>query len=249
LKISTDRAVTVEKCGRHSMKTIEFVGPPGSGKTTIALRLAKALEAHGVNAELVDAKFFHSRKIPKVRLIKALAPAVRDFLRMLPIVVLTSRASLLETVKWNRVIRVLVRTILARVLVERAVKVRPSITILEPGYLMMLVNAGMYAPPVAERIWTQKRLRRIRSADFIVVFSISPEIASRRMEGRTRGRPTRMRTLDNEKQGDVIVRASALAKKCATVSGYQQSRIIEVETGRTDPDQIVEIILRGCGYG
>lgn len=229
------------------MKTIEFVGPPGSGKTTIALRLAKALEAHGVTAELVDAKFFHARKIPKVELIKALAPAARDFLRMLPIVVLTSRASLLETVQWNRVIRVLIRTILARILVERVVKVRPSITILEPGYLMMLVNAGMYASPVAERIWTQKRLRRIRPADLIVVFSISPEIANRRMEARERGRPTRMRSLESDEQVKVINRASALAKKCASLSGYRKSRIIEVDTSGIDTDEIIDSVLRECG--
>jgi thymidylate kinase len=111
----------------------------------------------------------------------------------------------------------------------------------------MLVNAGMYASPIAERIWTQKRLRRIRPADLIVVFSISPEMANRRMEARARGRPTRMRSLESEEQAEVINRASALAKKCASLSGYRKSRIIEVDTSRIYPDEIIDNVLRECG--
>ena len=109
---------------------------------------------------------------------------------------------------------------------------------------MILVNAGMYAMPPSENLWSPKNFSSVRPADIVVVLTVSPEESFRRMENRPRGRPQRMRSLADKEQLEVITRACHFAKKSSDLADTRITQKIEIDATSASAEKIANTVFQ-----
>ncbi len=235
------------------MKTIEFIGPPGSGKSTLCLCLQKTLDISGTpNVAVIGTDFYPGRTEHQSRLksgrtaLKRLAPlfaAFSEALSAFPILIQSyAKGTRLKTPGYFRIFRLSLIQSYRRI---SFLKLMPdkSVGLFDPGAMMRLLNGYLYAytEPAGDEI--EMYLKRVPLPHVLIVVRVDPETALARLHSRPRGLPMRMRQLGPEKWSAVIRQGNAAASIIAEEASKIGVVVLGYDSEELTCDEMAERVM------
>jgi len=218
---------------------IEIIGPSGAGKTSLGKALVASLQADGVPSNFI--KKLEKKYYKKNLNSKIIINLIKSFIYIFYVVIrLNYRINKFNFFAWKRAFYSGIKVVMNKYSVINFQK--NKISVIEPGYLMFLLNGCMYRKSVMPIKLLNKFLNNMHYMDVLIYISIDTETALRRIMSRDRGEPKRMVSYTEVDKGRVIELGNLNSNNIVKFFERKDVLIIKVDGKKTIDDIVREII-------
>jgi adenylate kinase family enzyme len=218
---------------------IEIIGPSGAGKTSLGEALVTSFQADNVSSIFVKKleKNFYKNNLD----LKIVINLIKSFIYIFYVVIrLNFRKNKFNFFSWKKT---LYSSIKVAMNTHSVVNSRKNIiSVIEPGYLMLLLNGCMYRKNVMPLKLLNKFLNNMRYLDVLIYISLDSETALKRISTRERGEPERMNSYNELEKRRVIELSNLNSKNIVNFFQNKEALVLEVDGKKTINDNVKEII-------
>jgi adenylate kinase family enzyme len=215
---------------------VEIIGPPGSGKTTLANKLIPLLKKQNITASLVNVG--EDLTIQNLLSTTTLMLPIEILSKFMTMFYLNYEKNGFNYQFWKSTLRswlkVIVRTLYSS-------QHKEGIKIFEPGLMMLILSGCMYRDDVVLNKKLTNAIRRLCKVDVLVLISVDAQTSFDRMSGRERGEPFRMKREPLEKKLKILNYSELYAVEILRICKKMGVVNIHVNGSRPIKDISIEI--------
>jgi len=217
---------------------IEIIGPPGAGKTTLGESIVSSLNSKGIESNFVkkiQKKYYKNNFdiITYAKLLKSLLYFLYLATR------LNFRKNKFNFSSWKKTFFSAIKvSINNHSLVNSCGK---SISIIEPGHLMLLLNGCMYREDVMPKKLLNKFLSYVKSVDIVIYINIDVITAMNRISSRERGEPQRMSSSNEVEKKRTIELCNLNSKNIVNFFQNKEVSVFEINGKKSVSDNVLQI--------
>ncbi len=226
------------------MKIVEIIGPPGSGKTTLCLSVQQALKQSGIpcltvtGTEIVSDGYEKRPGFLPGRLgfawLSAWLLAFHETTTLFPS--LTQAYGLETRLKKPGFFRIFRRALKQTHYQKILLKRMPgqSVIFFDPGWIMRFINGYLYSTSLPSPAAVSQFMEKVLQPSLLVVLKIDPGTALKRITGRSRGLPQRMRQLSQIEWPLVVEQGNEVAGIISKEAGARGTDVLHINAGESE---------------
>jgi len=215
---------------------VEIIGPPGSGKTTLANKLIPLLKKESVTVSLVNSR--EGLTIQNLFSTATLMLPIEIVSKFMAMFYLNYEKNGFNYKFWKSTLRSWLKVIISTLYSSRH---KGGIKIFEPGLMMLILSGCMYKDDFVINKKLINAIRRLCKIDVLVLISVDAQTSFDRMSARERGEPFRMKKELFEKKLKILNYSELYAAEISRICKEKGVLNIYVNGSRPIKDISIEI--------
>ncbi len=235
------------------MNTIEIIGPPGAGKTSLCLSLQQSLNRSGVpNSLIIGKKEFpgycnrRSDWSSSKALLAMTQASAKGFWQsniLFPLLLHPyAQGTRLSHPAYRRIYRLAFTQTCRQIYLMQAMPAN-SLGFFDPGYLMRYLNGYLYSTSKPCHSSIKKYIERISIPSLLIVLNIDPNIALTRLKHRDRGSPKRMRQIKCDQWPNLVHQGNIASEIISQELDKADGKVIYFDSSSLKVDEIARRVM------